>query len=67
MAIRLKTSLVNPYEMDLEWCFQETWLQTGTVRENITMGNPTISEEEMIRIAQTLPYSWICKSSATRI
>jgi len=31
---------------------QETWLQTGTVRENITMGNPTISEEEMIRIAK---------------
>ena len=27
---------------------QETWLQTGTVRDNITMGNPTISEEEMI-------------------
>ena len=25
---------------------------TGTVRENITMGNPTISEEEMIRIAK---------------
>ena len=27
---------------------QETWLQTEP-SENITMGNPTISEEEMIR------------------
>ncbi len=32
---------------------QETWLRTGTVRENITMGNPEISEEEMIRAAKT--------------
>lgn len=31
---------------------QETWLKTGTIRDNITMGNPTISEEEMIRIAK---------------
>ncbi len=30
---------------------QETWLKTGTIRENITMGNPDISEEEMLRIA----------------
>ena len=41
-------SLRNGFGMVL----QETWLQTGTVRENITMGNPTISEEEMIRIAK---------------
>ncbi len=31
---------------------QETWLKTGTIRENITMGNPGISEEEMIRVAK---------------
>lgn len=31
---------------------QETWLKSGTIRENITMGNPGISEEEMIRIAK---------------
>ena len=43
-----RQSLRNGFGMVL----QETWLQTGTVRENITMGNPTISEEEMIRIAK---------------
>ena len=31
---------------------QETWLKSGTIRENITMGNPDIPEEEMIRIAK---------------
>lgn len=31
---------------------QETWLKTGTIRDNITMGNPGISEEEMIRVAK---------------
>ncbi len=31
---------------------QETWLKTGTIRDNITMGNPEISEEEMIRVAK---------------
>ena len=32
---------------------QETWLKSGTIRENITMGNPDVSEEEMIRVAKT--------------
>ncbi len=41
-------SLRNGYGMVL----QETWLKSGTIRENITMGNPDISEEEMIRIAK---------------
>ncbi len=31
---------------------QETWLKTGTIRDNITMGNPEISEKEMIRVAK---------------
>lgn len=31
---------------------QETWLKTGTIRDNITMGNPEISKEEMIRVAK---------------
>ena len=31
---------------------QETWLKCGTVRENLLMGNPTASEEEMIRAAK---------------
>ena len=42
-------SLRSGYGMVL----QETWLKSGTIRENITMGNPDITEEEMIRIAKT--------------
>ena len=41
-------SLRNGYGMVL----QETWLKSGTIRENITMGNPDISEEDMIRVAK---------------
>lgn len=41
-------SLRNGYGMVL----QETWLKSGTIRENITMGNPDISEEDMIKIAK---------------
>lgn len=43
-----RNSLRNGYGMVL----QETWLKSGTIRENITMGNPDISEEEMIKIAK---------------
>lgn len=42
-------SLRSGYGMVL----QETWLKSGTIRENITMGNPDITEKEMIRIAKT--------------
>ena len=42
-------SLRSGYGMVL----QETWLKSGTIRENITMGNSDITEEEMIRIAKT--------------
>ncbi len=42
-------ALRNGYGMVL----QETWLKSGTVRENITMGNPDISEEDMIEVAKT--------------
>ena len=31
---------------------QETWLKAGTVRENITMGNPDASDDEVIRAAK---------------
>ena len=41
-------SLRNGYGMVL----QETWLKSGTIRENITMGNPDISEEDMRKIAK---------------
>ena len=58
-----RQSLRNGFGMVL----QETWLQTGTVRENITMGNPTISEEEMIRIATLCQIHGFVSRSATRI
>lgn len=41
-------SLRSGYGMVL----QETWLKSGTIRENITMGNPDISDEEMRQIAK---------------
>ncbi len=31
---------------------QETWLKTATVRENLCMGNPDATEEEMIKAAR---------------
>ena len=31
---------------------QETWLKTGTIRENITMGRPDATEEEVIAAAK---------------
>ena len=31
---------------------QDTWLKTGTIRDNITMGSPDASEEEMIAAAK---------------
>ena len=30
---------------------QETWLKAGTIRENITMGKPDATEEEIIEAA----------------
>ena len=41
-------SLRHNYGMVL----QETWLKTGTVRENLTMGDPDASEEKMIEAAK---------------
>ena len=39
-----RNSLRGSYGMVL----QETWLKTGTIRENITMGKPDATEEEII-------------------
>jgi len=44
-----RKSLRDNYGMVL----QETWLKTGTIRENICMGNPDVSEEEMIAAAKS--------------
>ena len=43
-----RKSLRQNYGMVL----QETWLKTGTVRENICMGKPDATEEEMIAAAK---------------
>ena len=32
---------------------QETWLKSGTIRENITMGNPDATDEEIITAAKS--------------
>ncbi len=43
-----RKSLRGSYGMVL----QETWLRTGTIRENICMGKPQASEEEMVKAAK---------------
>ena len=43
-----RESLRNNYGMVL----QETWLKTGTIRENIALGRPEDSEEEIIEAAK---------------
>lgn len=43
-----RRSLRSNYGMVL----QETWLKNGTVRENLKMGKPTASDEEMIAAAK---------------
>lgn len=43
-----RESLRESYGMVL----QETWLHSGTIRENICMGKPDATEEEMIRAAK---------------
>lgn len=44
-----RESLRENYGMVL----QETWIKTGTVRENITLGKPNASEEEIIQAAKS--------------
>ena len=43
-----RTSLRNNYGMVL----QETWLRSGTIRDNIMMGKPDATEEEVIAAAK---------------
>lgn len=43
-----RNSLRSSYGMVL----QETWLKSGTIRENITMGKPDATEEEIIAAAK---------------
>ena len=31
---------------------QDTWLRSGTIRDNLTMGDDTVTEEEMIRVSK---------------
>ena len=44
-----RKSLRQNYGMVL----QETWLKTGTVRENLKLGRPTATDEEMIKAAKS--------------
>ena len=46
-------SLRSSYGMVL----QDTWIKNGTVRENITIGKPDASEEEIIQAAK-MSHSW---------
>ncbi|MDD6798627.1 MAG: ABC transporter ATP-binding protein [Clostridia bacterium] len=43
-----RTSLRQSYGMVL----QDTWLKTGTIRDNITMGKPDATEEEIVEAAK---------------
>ena len=43
-----RSSLRSQYGMVL----QDTWLRTGTIRENLKLGNPEASDEEMIEKAK---------------
>lgn len=43
-----RKSLRENYGMVL----QETWLKSGTIRENLMMGRPDATEEEMIQAAK---------------
>lgn len=41
---------------------QDTWLKTGTIRENITMGRPDATDEEVIEAAKASHiHSFICR------
>ena len=41
---------------------QDTWLKTGTIRENIVMGRPDATEEEIIQAAKAShAHSFICR------
>ena len=42
----------SKYEANYGMVLQETWLKTGTIRENIAYGRPDASEEEIIRAAK---------------
>jgi ATP-binding cassette subfamily B protein len=48
-----RSSLRHNYGMVL----QETWLKNGTIRENIAMGKPDATDEEIIRAAKD-SHSW---------
>ena len=37
---------------------QDTWIKSGTVRENIIIGKPEASEEEIITGSQNVPIRW---------
>ena len=48
----------------MEWCLQETWLKNGTIRENIVMGKPDATDEEIIAAAKASHAHSFIKASA---
>ena len=42
----------QPARKHTAWCLQDTWLSAGTIRENIAMGKPDATDEEIIAAAK---------------
>lgn len=57
-----RKSLRNNYGMVL----QETWLRSGTIRDNIVMGKPDATDEEVIAAAK-LPMHTVLSSVCRRV
>ncbi|MEA4915161.1 MAG: ABC transporter ATP-binding protein [Christensenella sp.] len=58
-AIRVeRTDIRNITRKSLRSCYgmvlQETWLRAGTIRENITLGKPDATEEEIVAAAKAV-------------
>lgn len=48
----IRTILRNSLRENYGMVLQDTWLKSGTIRENITMGKPEASDEEIITAAK---------------
>ena len=45
------------FAVPMEWCYKETWIKDGTVRENIAFGKPDATDEDIICAAKEA-HSW---------
>ena len=55
-----RKSLRDNYGMVL----QETWLRSGSIRDNIAMGKPDATDEEIIAAAKGIPCTRLYQASA---